>query len=285
MKLGYKLNLEKPRTYNDRPQWIKFCDRKLHIPKWFDKYTVRKYVDSKGLGSFPHRLIWQGFDLADIPFDDLPNGFVIKVTHSSTFNIICTDKSKFDREGVLYKCRLWIKAKFLPCYGEWFHGIERFRVIEEYLEAVSQNASGSGEAAVTISPRRYWIIFCSVSRFFNCRRHSLQSRSRRRQEKPPVKLQAASQKRLPSVQCRSSSVKNSLYASGVGFRIQHDVPLENVGFHEAVQERLLLHILHGIAMHGREQLAPAVNDGLDRTDVLARSDLIDCHHIVETIRN
>ena len=31
-------------------------------------------------------------------------------------------------------------------------------------------------------------------------------------------------------------------------------------------------------MHGREQLAPAVNDGLDRTDVLARSDLIDCHH-------
>ena len=32
-------------------------------------------------------------------------------------------------------------------------------------------------------------------------------------------------------------------------------------------------------MHGREQLAPAVNDGLDRTDVLARSDLIDCHHI------
>lgn len=52
-----------------------------------------------------------------------------------------------------------------------------------------------------------------------------------------------------------------------------------MGFHEAVQERLLLHILHGIAMHGREQLAPAVNDGLDRTDVLARSDLIDCHHI------
>lgn len=134
MKLGYKLNLEKPRTYNDKPQWIKLCDRKPHIPKWFDKYTVREYVDSKGLGSFPHRLIWQGFDLADIPFDDLPNGFVIKVTHSSTFNIICTDKSKLDREGVLYKCRSWIKAKFLPCYGEWFHGIERFRVVEEYLE-------------------------------------------------------------------------------------------------------------------------------------------------------
>ena len=34
------------------------------------------------------------------------------------------------------------------------------------IKTVSQNASGSGEAAVTISPRRYWIIFCSVSRSF-----------------------------------------------------------------------------------------------------------------------
>lgn len=128
------MNLEKPRTYNDKPQRIKPRDWKLHIPKWFDTHAVREYVESKGLGSFPRRLIWQGFDLADISFDDFPEGFVIKVTHSSTFNIICTDKSKLEREGVLYKCRSWIKAKFLPCCGEWFHGIERFLVVEEYLE-------------------------------------------------------------------------------------------------------------------------------------------------------
>ena len=69
----------------------------------------------------------------------------------------------------------------------------------------------------------------------------------------------------------------------MGFRIQHDVPLENVGFHEAVQERLLLHILHGIAMHGREQLAPAVNDGLDRTDVHVK-DLETLQKIIQYLR-
>ena len=30
----------------------------------------------------------------------------------------------------------WLKAKFLPCYGEWFYGVERPRiVVEEFLES------------------------------------------------------------------------------------------------------------------------------------------------------
>lgn len=135
LKLGYKLNLNNPRTYNEKLQWIKLYDKNPLMPKCCDKYTVREYIEKKGYGEILNDLLWVGFDPADIPFDDLPDKFVIKVTHGSTFNIICQDKSKLDRKDVVKKCKKWLKAKFLPCYGEWFYGIERPRVIvEKYLD-------------------------------------------------------------------------------------------------------------------------------------------------------
>ena len=135
LKCGYKLNLENPKTYNEKLQWIKLNEKNPLLTKCCDKYAVREYVESKGCGEILNELIWEGFDPADIPFDDLPDKFVIKVTHGSTFNIICKDKSKLDREKTVKSCNKWLKAKFLEAYGEWFYGKERPRVIvEKYLD-------------------------------------------------------------------------------------------------------------------------------------------------------
>lgn len=135
MKQGYTLNLEDPQTYNEKLQWIKLYYHNSLMPMCCDKYTVREYIQNKGYGNLLNHVIWQGFDPKKIPFNDLPNRFVIKVTHGSSFNIICTDKAKLDQRDTVIKCRRWLKNKFLPCYGEWFYGIERPRVIvEEYLE-------------------------------------------------------------------------------------------------------------------------------------------------------
>lgn len=135
LKQGYPLHLENPMTYNEKLQWIKLYDRNPLMTKCSDKYAVRRYVESCGCGEILNELYWQGFDPNEIPFDLLPDQFVIKVTHGSTFNIICTDKSRLDRAKAVQKCERWLKAKFLPCYGEWFYGVERPRVIiERYLE-------------------------------------------------------------------------------------------------------------------------------------------------------
>lgn len=135
LKLGYKLNLKDPKTYNEKLQWIKLYDKNPLMTKCCDKYAVREYIEQKGYADLLNKLIWQGFNPEEIPFESLPNQFVLKVTHGSTFNIICTDKSKLDKEEVIRKCKKWLKAKFIPCYGEWFYGIEKPRIIvEEYLE-------------------------------------------------------------------------------------------------------------------------------------------------------
>ena len=125
LKLGYPLNLKRPRTYNEKLQVVKLYDRNPLMPVCCDKYAVRGYVESKGLGHLLNDLLWGGIRPARYPFRRSARAILIKVTHGSAFNIICTDKAKLDRRKVVRTCRRWLKAKFLPCYGEWFYGVER----------------------------------------------------------------------------------------------------------------------------------------------------------------
>lgn len=134
LKEGYKLNLKNPKTYNEKLNWIKLYYKNELMPMCADKYTVRKYVKDCGYGEFLNELLWHGFDARDIPFDDLPKQFVMKVTHGSGNNIICKDRSKLNKEKAIKQLNKWLKEKYLPCYGEWFYGVIKPRIIvEEFL--------------------------------------------------------------------------------------------------------------------------------------------------------
>ena len=131
IKQGYRLDLNNPKTYNEKIQWIKLYDKNPLMPKCVDKYTVREYIKDVGCQNILNDILWNGFNPDEIPFEKLPNKVVIKVTHGSTFNIICTDKTKLDIENSKKKLKKWLKEKFIPCYGEWFYGIEKPRIIVE----------------------------------------------------------------------------------------------------------------------------------------------------------
>ena len=133
LKTGQRLDLRAPRTYNEKLQWIKLYDRNPLMPLCVDKFTVRRYVEDKGLGELLNGLLWEGFDPGQIPFDALPDRFAIKVTHGSGFNILCRDKASLDRAAAVRRLRRWLRARYLPCYGEWFYGQVRPRVIVEPL--------------------------------------------------------------------------------------------------------------------------------------------------------
>ncbi len=136
IKQGYSLDLKNPKTYNEKLQWIKLNDNNPLMPICCDKYAVREYVKERCGEEILNKLIWNGDNPEEIPFDELPKKCVIKVTHGSTFNIICTDTNKLDREETIKKCKKWLNAKFLKCYGEWFYGKVKPRVIvEEFIES------------------------------------------------------------------------------------------------------------------------------------------------------
>lgn len=135
LKQKYPLNLKKPQTFNEKLQWIKLYDKNALMPQCCDKYAVREFVAAAGCGEILNTLYWEGFDPEQIPYDTLPDRFVIKVTHGSTFNIIVKDKAKLNREETARKLKKWLKAKFIACYGEWFYGKVTPRIIvEQYLE-------------------------------------------------------------------------------------------------------------------------------------------------------
>jgi len=135
LKQKYPLDLKNPKTYNEKLQWIKLYDKHLDMPRCCDKFTVRQFVEEQGCGHLLNELYWEGFDPEKIPYDSLPEQFVIKVTHGSTYNIIVKDKKTLNIPETTKKLKGWLNSKFIACYGEWFYGQVPPRIIvEKYLE-------------------------------------------------------------------------------------------------------------------------------------------------------
>jgi len=44
LEMNKRLNLENPKTFNEKLQWLKLNDRKLEYTKMVDKYEAKKYV-------------------------------------------------------------------------------------------------------------------------------------------------------------------------------------------------------------------------------------------------
>ena len=81
--VGYTLDLEKPKTFNEKLQWLKLYDRKPEYTRMVDKYEAKKYVAER-IGEeyvIPTLGVWDSFD--EIDFDKLPEQFVLKCTHDS----------------------------------------------------------------------------------------------------------------------------------------------------------------------------------------------------------
>lgn len=140
LKTGYELNLKNPVTYNEKLQWLKLYYRNELIPICADKYTVRKYVKDCGCGEMLNELYWHGYQPENIPFYKLPEKFVIKVTNGSGRTIICKNKYDLDIPKVILKLKRWLCTEYLPCYGEWFYGVIKPRVIiEKFLSTDDSN--------------------------------------------------------------------------------------------------------------------------------------------------
>lgn len=135
LKQKYKLRLNNPQTYNEKINWQKLYYHNPVMSVCSDKYLVRDYVKKHGCGHILNELLWQGENPRDIPYEKLPDQFVIKVTHGSGFNIICLKKSELDINKTSKILNKWLKSKYIKCYGESWYGRKQPRIIvEKYLK-------------------------------------------------------------------------------------------------------------------------------------------------------
>lgn len=112
--LKKKVDLNNPQTFNEKIQWLKLHDYPTNqlVIDGADKYKVRAYVEEKGLGNILVPLIGHWDKPKDVDWDLLPDKFVLKCNHGCAYNILCNDKSTFDKEDAIKKMRKWMKEDF-----------------------------------------------------------------------------------------------------------------------------------------------------------------------------
>ena len=135
LKLKKKLNLDRPKLYNEKLQWLKLYDRKEIYTTMVDKYEAKQYV-AKKIGKkyiIPTLGVYDRFD--DIDFSTLPNQFVIKCTHDSGGLVICRDKNTFNKEVARKKINKCLKKNFFWSNREWpYRNVVPRIIIEKYME-------------------------------------------------------------------------------------------------------------------------------------------------------
>ena len=130
------LNLDAPKTFNEKIQWLKLYNS-IPIKSYLsDKYLVRKWVKEK-IGDehlIPLLAIYDKFE--DIDFDNLPNEFVIKCNHGSGYNIIVKDKSQLNLTDVKSKLDLWMNRNYAYRVGLelQYRDIKPKIIIEKYMD-------------------------------------------------------------------------------------------------------------------------------------------------------
>ncbi|MDE6365137.1 MAG: glycosyl transferase [Lachnospiraceae bacterium] len=142
--MGKTLNLEHPKTFNEKLQWLKLYDRNPAYTRMVDKYEVRKYVKETIGERYLIPLVggpWLQFE--EIVFSTLPEQFVLKCTHDSGSVAICRNQCDFDTESVRKKFNRALKGNFFYGGREWpYKNVQPRIIAEQYI------AGAAGEEIV-----------------------------------------------------------------------------------------------------------------------------------------
>lgn len=135
LRIGKKLCLDNPVTFNEKMSWLKLYDRNPLYPQLADKYRVKDYVKQK-IGS---KYVVENYGVydkwEDIDFNTLPDTFVMKGTHDSGGAFVCREKSSFDFETTRKILTTNISINSYYKSREWpYKDIKPRIIIDKYLD-------------------------------------------------------------------------------------------------------------------------------------------------------
>lgn len=170
MRLGKKMNWSHPVLFNEKIQYSKLYYHDERLKKLVDKYEVRDYV-SNTIGEKYLTLLYGVYNkIEDVPFELLPEKFVMKLTNGSSYNYICPQKSDKTKDELLFRFKKWISIDFFVLGREWAYKDVPNRIIcEEYLE--TDEEYGLNDYKIFCFNGVPKIIQVDFSRFVNHRRN------------------------------------------------------------------------------------------------------------------
>lgn len=140
-RMGTRLDLEDPQTFNEKLQWLKLYNRKPEYTVMVDKYKVRDYV-AQIIGAeylIPLLGVWD--DPEEIDFDALPRQFVLKCNHNSGLGMcICKDKDALDIPKVKRELKKGLRQDYYMTGREWpYKNVPRKIICEKFMTDGNHN--------------------------------------------------------------------------------------------------------------------------------------------------
>lgn len=133
LKVGYRLNLNNPSTYNEKLQWLKIYYKKPIMTTMVDKFAAKDFA-ANIIGNeyiVPSYGVWKKFE--DIDFNKLPNQFVLKTTHDQGGVVIVTDKNNFNKKAAEKKLKKHLKFEHFYLTREWPYKDVKPQIMAEAL--------------------------------------------------------------------------------------------------------------------------------------------------------
>lgn len=130
------IDLDNPRTLNEKIVWLKLNDRRPLHTKCADKFEVRNYIEEKIGSEYLVPLYFQTYKYEDIHFDNLPDEpCIIKTNHDSGGGIFVYDKTKLNFKKVQQKLRRRLAVNYYNRSKEWqYKNIKPCVVVEKLLQ-------------------------------------------------------------------------------------------------------------------------------------------------------
>ena len=130
------LDIDKPRSFNEKIQWLKLYESTPIKTRLSDKYLVREWVKEKIGDEYLIPLLGVYNKFEDIDFEKLPNRFVIKCNHGSGYNIIVKNKTLLNLTQVKSKLDKWMNENYAFISGLElnYRDIQRKIIIEQYMD-------------------------------------------------------------------------------------------------------------------------------------------------------
>jgi hypothetical protein len=134
-------NIISPVTFNEKVLNRTIFDHRAVFTPLADKAAVRSYVEQRLGPEILPKLYHLTSRPDTIPFDDLPDRFVVKATHGCGWVQLVTDKSTLDRVALVQVCNGWLNRNYYKQTREWhYKNIEPRIIVEEFIN------DGSGAA-------------------------------------------------------------------------------------------------------------------------------------------
>lgn len=132
-RLGTVLNLDNPKSFNEKNNWRKLYDRNPIYTKIVDKYLVKEFVENRVGCSHTFKLLGVWDNPKAIDLATLPKEFVLKVNHAGGV-IVCRDKAMFDFNKAKKELAHGLKINYFCISREWpYKNVKRKIIAEQYM--------------------------------------------------------------------------------------------------------------------------------------------------------